>query len=281
MTTEESPVALDPSIAFWLEMAEALAYGDAYAAAAARPDNPTGAVTMTIGGATAIAVTAIDFGFFNRVIGLGTNDAAVKEDVEAASQFFLDNGRAQSVIHVAPDAQPAELAWWLDSYGYIPGARWMKTWHDLQDLEPPDPQFHIDRIDQAQAAAFAEVSYTAFGVPPELNDVASATVGRPGWVHYLGYEDDAPVATGAMRVVAGVAWIGYGATLEDHRGFGWQTAMLLRRLHDAREIGAWLAVSETGEETEKYPVNHSYRNMLRTGFRPAYARQNWVRLPSA
>ena len=46
---------------------------------------------------------------------------------------------------------------------------------------------------------------------------------------------------------------------------------------DARAQGCRWAITETGEETEEEPVNHSYRNMLRAGFRLAYARRNWVR----
>jgi len=280
LTTLAQPVSLDPSVAFWLEMAEALAYADAYAAAAAQPGNTAGAESTRIRAATAIAVTAIDFGFFNRVIGLGMAEPAEEADVEAASSFFLERNRAQSVIHVAPRAEPLDLDGWLETRGYIRGARWAKLWHALVNVDPPDRGYHIERIDDTLATTFADVSYTAFGVPPILFDIASSTVGRPGWAHYIGYEDDLPVATGAMRLQSGVAWFGFGATLEAHRGVGWQTAMLQRRLHDAREIGAWLAVSETGEETVQHPVNHSYRNMLRTGFEPAYARQNWVRLPA-
>jgi hypothetical protein len=40
-----------------------------------------------------------------------------------------------------------------------------------------------------------------------------------------------------------------------------------------------MAITETGEETEQEPVNHSYRNMRRLGFQLAYARRNWRRIP--
>ena len=80
-----------------------------------------------------------------------------------------------------------------------------------------------------------------------------------------------------MFVTEGVAWLGFGATLEEARGRGGQSAMFATRLADARAQGCRWAVTETGEETEEEPVNHSYRNMLRSGFRLAYARRNWVR----
>jgi hypothetical protein len=271
---------LDPDLAYWLEMSEAMAYQDTYASAASMAGNPTGATTAPIGGAAAWGLTAIDFGSFNRVVGLGTARPADEADVEAASRFFLDLGVTQSVIHAAPGAQPAELVPWLNARGYVEGARWVKLWRPLDDLPANSPSMRIERIDASSAEMFTEVCLTAFEMPPAVEGVVSATVGREAWVHYLGFDGDTPVSTAAMHLVDGVAWLGYGATLEGYRGRGWQTAMFLRRLADAREMGCRLAITETGEETEKNPVNHSYRNMLRTGFQLAYARQNWVRLPA-
>ena len=48
---------------------------------------------------------------------------------------------------------------------------------------------------------------------------------------------------------------------------------------DARDLGCRWAITETGAESDERPINHSYRNMVRMGFRLAYARQNWFRVP--
>lgn len=268
---------LDPDIAYWLEMAEALACRDSAAAAVESQANPAGASWAAIGGAVAFALTAIDIGFFNRVVGLGTAQPATEADVESASQFFVHLGRGQSVVHVAPGARPDELVGWLKARGYVAGARWVKLWHDLRETAMPDPALRIERIDASLGNAWGDVAMTAFEMPEPVRPIVTATIGRAGWIHYLGFEGDTPACTAAMRVDGDVAWLGYGATLDTFRGRGWQTAMFLHRLLDARERGCRLAITETGEETEKDPVNHSYRNMVRTGFALAYARQNWVR----
>lgn len=91
--------------------------------------------------------------------------------------------------------------------------------------------------------AFEMVGLTAVG-----NLVASA-VDAPGWSHYLGYDGEKAVATGALRVEADTAWIGIGATIPTARGRGWQTALLERRLHDAKGAGCRIAVAETDSET--------------------------------
>lgn len=281
MTVPAQEPPLDPDLAYWLEMSEALAYRDSYTAAAAVPGSPIGAASTMIGGSVAFGLTVIDFGVFNRVIGLGTAQPATEDDVDAASMFFLDLGLTQSVIHVAPDAQPAELVSWLVARGYVKGARWVKMWRDLEDLPEPTSLLRIERIDVSRAADFADVCATAFEMPVEIQDQTSATIGRPGWVHYLGFDGKTPVSTAATHIEDRVAWLGYGATLEAYRGRGWQTAMFARRLEDAGELGCRLVVTETGEETEKDPINHSYRNMVRVGFKLGYARQNWVRLPKS
>jgi hypothetical protein len=169
-------------------------------------------------------VTAIDFGFFNRVVGLGTARPATETDVEAASRFFLDLGLTQSIIHVAPGAEPADLVPWLNTRGYIAGARWVKMWRGLEDLPEPAPALRIERIDASATEAFEDVCMAAFEMPPPVRPITTATIGRPGWAHYLGFDGDVPVSTAAMHVTDGVTWFGYGATLESHRGRGWQTA---------------------------------------------------------
>jgi hypothetical protein len=77
---------LDPDVAYWLEMSEALAYRDSATAAADVQANPAGASWAPIGGAVAFALTVIDFGFFNRVVGLGTARPATEEDPGAISE---------------------------------------------------------------------------------------------------------------------------------------------------------------------------------------------------
>ncbi len=279
MTVPARDSELRPDVAYQLEMAEALAYEDTYRAALLTPGNPTGAAVARIGGAVAWGLTAIDFGFFNRVVGLGTAQPATEADAEAASSFFIGLGVTQSLVHVAPGARPEDLVPWLNARGYKAGARWVKLWHELADLQAPAPALRIERIDGSRGPTFVDVCVTAFEMPAAVSDLVAAPIGRPGWIHYLGFEGDTPVSTAAMRVEDGVAWLGYGATLERSRGRGWQTAMFRRRLADARDLGCRLAITETGAETEKDPVNHSYRNMLTTGFRLAYARQNWFRAP--
>ena len=136
----------------------------------------------------------------------------------------------------------------------------------------------IERVGSEWADEFARIGVIdAYGFPDVVAGVASRSVGRQGWTHYLSFDGDTPVASAAMRIEDGVAWLGFGATQETHRGHGGQSAMFALRLRDARDAGCRFARTETGKDTPDDP-NPSYRNMVRSGFELAYPRHNWVRL---
>jgi GNAT superfamily N-acetyltransferase len=215
----------------------------------------------------------------NRAIGLGCQRPATEEDVSAIGQFFLATGSPRSVITVVPGMLASESSRWLTDAGYRSASVWAKCVHDMASTPPPSSTFRIERVSARDASRYMEVVLEAFemvGLTAVGHLVASA-IDAPGWSHYLGYDGETAVATGALRVEADIAWIGIGATIPAARGRGWQTALLKRRLHDAKVAGCRIAVAETDAETQEHPVNHSYRNMMRTGFRLAYERPNWVR----
>ncbi len=281
MTETPAPATesnLDPDVARWLERAEALVGLELYGRAAAVPDNPSGAAVQEIADGIAAALTSIDIGFFNRSMGLGVDHPITEPDIEAVSRFYHQHARTQSVIQLAPSVITPDVEAWMTARGYGPSRWWVKLWHDLGELPTPSTALRIERIDAGLADTFVRIVTEVFEFPDETDALARAAVGQPGWSHYLGFDRDTPVSVAAMYVAEGVAWLGFGATLEVARGRGGQSAMFARRLADARDLGCRFAVTETGKETEEDPVNHSYRNMLRSGFRLAYARRNWVRV---
>jgi hypothetical protein len=261
-----------------LERAEGAALVEIYDGPPRPGDPDLGPRTATIGGTFACALTILDAGFFNRTLGVGTTGAMTSDDIEAISSFYRDLGRKQSLIQVPPEAATPDLQAWLGAAGYRPGRNWVKLWHPLGEIPDAPTDLRVEEIGPVHADAFADIVTTAMEFPPVVAPLAAWNVGSPGWHHYVGFDGDTPVATGAMRIDGDTAWIGFGSTREAARGRGGQSAIFARRLHDAKAMGCTLAVVETGEETEEDPVNHSYRNMLRLGFTLAYARRNWVRI---
>lgn len=91
-------------------------------------------------------------------------------------------------------------------------------------------------------------------------------------------EGGEPVGCGALYVTEAprAGWLGLAATRPDRRSRGAQSVIFAARIERARELGCEAVVTETGVAGPDGP-GPSYRNMLRAGFVPAYARPNWVR----
>lgn len=96
---------------------------------------------------------------------------------------------------------------------------------------------------------FRTVGDAVWGDPPlttERRETILAEVAEPIEktlaCRVVGYADGAPVAMGGMQVVDRVARLWGAATLESARGQGAYRAVLLRRLQEARALGATLAL---------------------------------------
>ena len=274
-TTSETPP--DDEIARWCELAEQRAGYDLVRAAAARSADPTGPTAAIVGGILPVtSLPSLDSAFFNRVVGLGVEAPATEALLDEALAFYVGLGQQHVSVALSPVARPPALAGWLGERAFVPRSRWAKCWRLTGDVAPVTTDLRIETIGPERADAFDDLVMEGFGLPPPVRGVAASFVGRDGWMTYLGYDGERPVTAAAMRVDDGVAWLGFGATLEDARGRGGQSAMFARRLMDARDLGCRMAVTETGEDSPDDP-NPSLHNMLRAGFQVAYLRQNWVR----
>lgn len=94
----------------------------------------------------------------------------------------------------------------------------------------------------------------------------AATLGEPGWTHYLALVDGAPAAAGALFCTGEVALFMVAATAPEFRGRGLQQAFIARRYADALAAGATIGVAETVDD------NASPRNFQRAGFRLVHRR---------
>jgi hypothetical protein len=140
-------------------------------------------------------------------------------------------------------------------------------------LIPTD--LRIERIGRESADVFAEVACAVFGMPDPLRPWIAQSVGRAGWHHYLAFDGERPVATGALFVQGDAGWLGFGSTLASHRRRGAQGAIMSQRNQDAADAGCRWLVTETGEDSPDQP-NPSFHNMLRVGFELAYQRPNFI-----
>jgi GNAT superfamily N-acetyltransferase len=108
-----------------------------------------------------------------------------------------------------------------------------------------------------------------------MEEIMGDVIAAPGMQPYLARLDGRPVGEGALCLAGeNIALLAGAGTLPDARGRGVQKALLQRRLADARETGADLAVVVTA------PGTRSQENVMRRGFSLLYTRIILVKRPN-
>jgi len=164
---------------------------------------------------------------------------------------------------------------WLRQKGFEPGYAWMKFVRDPHPPRFPAPEgVEVVELATADEEPFGTIAAVGFGMPSWGASFFAHLPGRDGWRCYVARVEGKAQACGAMLIEDGVAELGIGATLEEARGRGCQTALLHRRICDAVAAGCHTLLVETGERVPERP-SASYRNILKAGFEEAYLRPNW------
>jgi GNAT superfamily N-acetyltransferase len=139
----------------------------------------------------------------------------------------------------------------------------------------PATELRIERARAEDAAAFADIAESAFHVPAVARPLLERLVGLEGFSTFMSFDGETPAGIGTLFVADGVGWLGFGATKPEFRGRGGQAAVLAARLEAAYDLGCRLVVTETGEAVPG-DAQHSYKNILKAGFRELYLRENFV-----
>ncbi len=230
------------------------------------------------GHAVAGVVGAFDVLAMNRVVGVTTPDGLAPRDLDEIVKMYEAAQARRYAIQVCPTAQSPQFVQSLKDNEFVLFNHWTKL-HRPAHREIPDPEhtLQVERIGADRADEFAAICVPSFGWPTPLKRWVAALVGRPGWHHYLAYEDGLAVATGALHVKDGIGWMGFAATDPGHRKHGAQSSLIARRLHDALDLSCKQIVVETAQDRPDKP-NPSTHNLLRFGFEVAYERPNYVRV---
>jgi len=212
---------------------------------------------------------------FNRVVGLRAGDERHLAPLDA---WYRENG-ASARFEMIPGHFDAALGRALARLGYA------QTDFHAALISPPatptDAAAGIDVeavTDPAQMEDFLRAYVGGWGIPEQEHDRFKANVrpwlGQPGWSLYLARRDGKPAAAAALFMHRGAAYLADACTDPAFRRHGLHTALLRRRIADARQAGADLAFS--GAEF----LSGSYRNMQRVGMQLMFVRATWTPLPS-
>jgi ribosomal protein S18 acetylase RimI-like enzyme len=225
------------------------------------------------------AIPEVDVLAYNRVIGLGLEEPATHSQIKSILRFFSGVGVNRFFVQVSPFARPKDLIENLEKNGLKYYNHWAKLYRKTDVKIPePDTNVNIIRIDEDYADLFGEIIVQPFGwdsYKDILSHLLSKTVGQPGYHHYLAVDGDTPIAAASLYVNGDYGSLAMAGTLEKYRGRGAQSALLARRIQDARDMGCRYLFSETAEDTPE-KGSASFRNLRRFGFKLAYLRPNYI-----
>ena len=229
---------------------------------------------VELGGVTVLRADAAPASpMLNRIVGLGVNEPATEAALDEALAAIGED--VTCYVAVAPGAGPPELTGWLSDRGLERGWGWMSFRRGLDEIPEPATSLRLIRVGPAEAEAFGRVTATAYGLPAAAEPWAAGAY-VAGWDCWLALDGDEPVAAAGVFAADGACYLGFAATLPEHRGKGGQGALLARRIRHARELGCDVLVTETGERRDDLPSS-SYRNILRAGFAEVAVTANWLR----
>lgn len=261
-------------LADWIEQT---ALSDLYAAAPAALQRSLGLFVDRVAGALVLGAPGLSSASISRVF--------VHPDASAAAAgSALDRMRKAGVRSYFAHAHERASSRLEATFAERGLGRYHRPWIKLArdrsplDQAPPsspggDLEVAAARSDQADD--FAEIVVRCTEVDPAVGDLLSAVVRRPRWHVYFATLAGRPVATGALFVQGDVGYLGYGATLPEHRNQGLQRTLLAKRIRVALALGCRVIVSETGVALPGRS-NPSYDNMVSLGLVPIGVRDNFV-----
>lgn len=257
------------------EQAEAAAWRDLFAAATPALRETLGARLERFAGGVALVASAVAMVLYNRAFAFGIDAQLDEPELDRIIGLYSHGG--PFAIQPSPAASPAEVSRWLEARGLMTRSHWVKWIRDARPLSVDAAGLRIERISAGQAESFVAIAAIVFHHQGALKEWISLVIGRPGWHHYLAWDGATPIAVAALHVEDGAGWLGWGGTLEAHRGRGAQSALIAARVHDAIALGCRWIVSETADDLPKKP-NPSFRNLARAGFHLLYRRPSYERV---
>ncbi len=227
------------------------------------------------GRALALCLDGVKHDFLGRAFGLGLDGPATRDDVEGTLEWFRARDAGPYLVHVGPSARPAELPAWLLEGGLRRHRAWMKFARDRGVVMRPESDLAVRRVGPELGLTFAEIACAMFEMPAGSRPLLAKMTELEGWHAFVSFAGETPAGVGALFVSDGVGWLGFGATKPEFRSRGGQAAVMAARLEAAFDLDCRVVITETGVAKPGDP-QHSYKNILKAGFRELYVRENFA-----
>ena len=289
MTTPAEP---GPGLERLLEEVEVDQYLDFYEALPSPVAQELGIALHRSGRRLRFTATGFDHPMFNRVMGVGLDDGPDPDGVggaavDRAAKHYGSLGVRRWMVQLLPHLQGPGFEDRVRPRGVVRLRGWTKHLGPASLRITATTELRLCALDEVEIVGekgegpeevWAGIVIRNFGLPEAFAPWLAALGRRDRWRLYLALDGPTPVATAALFLCDSPAGrfgqLTFGSTLPDHRGRGAQSALVARRIHDARALGAEWIVSETDEDLPDRP-NPSYRNLVRLGLPAVYVRGNW------
>jgi GNAT superfamily N-acetyltransferase len=213
--------------------------------------------------------------YMNRLRGLSVRGPLDSAVLDAATAFFRSRPVAAFGIDVAAGSSRDDLVALLTSRGFVHASTAAKLIRRGDLATRRADTFDIVDVSKKRAEDFASVWVRGLPAEPGFTQWMAALPGRSGWTCKVAYRAMQPVACAASRIDEnGRCWLGFSATLLEHRRQGAQSALLADLLTHAARLGCDLAATETAFGRGDSAA--SLRNVIRAGFEVAYTRELYV-----
>jgi GNAT superfamily N-acetyltransferase len=189
--------------------------------------------------------------------------------------LYSGAGISRFFLHVLSDNVDDRMEALLVDSGYRRHRGWMKFTRGAGDVLPATSDLTVRAIDSEHASEFARIAATGFGLRPDSEPILAALSFDPNWHLYMSFDGETPAGTGALYVRDKTGYLDWAATTPEFRRRGSQSAILSTRIAYALAMGCRTIVTMTGEAVPGDP-QHSYSNILKSGFAEAYLRENWI-----
>jgi GNAT superfamily N-acetyltransferase len=217
-----------------------------------------------------------DVTVMNLVQGAAEADA-VEEGHLAAAIEWVRSREVHYLVSVSEDRPGTACAEnWLAARGYERGARVRRFIHPGTEMSAVQSSpLEIRELAPLETEGMSHIFGDALGLSGLATILLLGLPTREGWHCYRASLGGREVACGSMLVFGKVALLGLEATLPDARGHGCQTALITKRLADARREGCDVVVAEVCDGHQASPK--AATNLERIGFEEIPGSVNWQR----
>ena len=181
-----------------IEEIEARAWSSFYHAASAKKKDELGIHTHANDFGYTTLAAKIDELADNRSIAISRSPD--RADLERIIEQFQTAGSARGFIQIRPQLLTAGSNRILADFGLSQYNNWVKLIRDTSDVPDVLTDLQIRQIDTSGKTDFAAILVEAFNWPAYMQEWLACPVGKPNWHHYMVFDGENRVATGAAYI---------------------------------------------------------------------------------